>query len=47
MSTERNKGPVITIVTICALFGGYLDEPTTERLASITKSIWKAGRNKK
>jgi len=41
---------VITIVTFCALiislFGGYLDEPNKQRLASITKAIWKAGRNK-
>jgi hypothetical protein len=41
---------VITILTLCALtislFGGYLDEPNAERLVSITKAIWKAGRNK-
>ncbi len=35
---------MITIVTFCALiislFGGYLDEPNTQSLASITKSIF-------
>jgi hypothetical protein len=35
---------VITIVTFCALiislFGGYLDEPNTQRIASITRAIF-------
>jgi hypothetical protein len=42
---------MITIVGLCALiislFGGYLDQPNKQGLASITKSIWKVGRNKK
>ena len=35
---------MITIVTLCALiislFGGYLDGPNKQRLASITKAIF-------
>lgn len=35
---------MITIVTLCALiislFGGYLDRPNKQRLASITKAIF-------
>ena len=41
---------MITIITLCALiiwlFGGYLDGPDKQRLASITKAIFKAGRNR-
>ena len=35
---------MITIVALCALiislFGGYLDQPNKQRLASITKAIF-------